>query len=311
VAICEVNDSLRNQIADRYGITESYRSLAEALERDFHLAIIATPAPFHVPQAEQLVSRGTHVLIEKPLSTTTEGIEQLRGTIVARKLVAAVAYPYRAHPALYAMRTAIASGRFGAPLQVTVVAGQSFPKYRPAFRDTYYRSRETGGGAIQDALTHLINAVEWIVGPTERVVGDAARLKLDGVSVEDTTHVLARNGQVLTSYSLNQHQPANETSLTLVCEAGQARFEYHRNRWSWIVEPDSEWQEESFGELQRDEVFQRQANSFLDAVERGSPPLCTLDEGEATLRTVLAILKSLESDRWESVDPLLKDGSQR
>src|SRR4029077_9536877 len=114
-----------------------------------------------------------------------------------RGLTAGVAYPYRAHPAVAAMRAAITTGRFGQPLEVIVVAGQHFPTYRPAYRDIYYRDRAAGGGAIQDALTHLINAVEWIVGPTTSVVADAERLKLDGVTVEDTAHVLARNGDVL------------------------------------------------------------------------------------------------------------------
>ena len=303
VAICEPNDSLRNRIAHRYGVTEAYNCLDDSAERAFDAAIIATPAPLHVEQAQALASRGTHVLIEKPLSTKIEGLAVLRETLAAGNLVAAVAYPYRAHPALSAMHAAIAAGRFGAPLQVTVVAGQYFPKYRPAYRDTYYRTRASGGGAIQDALTHLINAVEWLVGPTRRVVGDAAQLKLDGVEVEDTAHVLARNENVLAAYSLNQHQPANEITITVVCESGQARFEYHRNRWSWLTEECGEWQEESFGPPERDEMFLRQANAFFDAVTIGARPLCTLEEGEVTLHTVLAILTSLESGRWEAVSP--------
>ena len=104
-------------------------------------------------------------------------------------MIAGVAYPFRAHPSVSAMRAAIIAGRFGKPLQVTVVAGQHFPTYRPAYREIYYRDRATGGGAIQDALTHMINAVEWIVGPTTSVVADAERLKLDGVEPSKTRHI--------------------------------------------------------------------------------------------------------------------------
>ena len=59
----------------------------------------------------------------------------------------------------------IRSGRFGEPVQIVATCGQHFPHYRPAYRDTYYRDRRTGGGAVQDALTHIINAGEWLVGP--------------------------------------------------------------------------------------------------------------------------------------------------
>jgi predicted dehydrogenase len=227
-------------------------------------------------------------------------VVELDREAAAAGLVAGVAYPYRAHPALAAMRSFLAAGQLGLPLQVNVVAGQNFPTYRPAYRDTYYRQRASGGGAIQDALTHLINAVEWLIGPTTSVVADAACLKLDGVEVEDTAHVLARHGGVLTSYSLNQHQPANELTITVVCERGQARFEGHRTKWSWLQEVDGAWHDEVF-QLDRDTLFRQQADAFLTAIEQGTFPLCPLAEGRATLNTVLAILGSLDSRRWEDV----------
>jgi predicted dehydrogenase len=300
VSVCEPNRKLRESITDRYEVASAYDGLDVALADSFHMAVVATPAQLHISQAIQLVGRGVNTLIEKPVSLVRDGIGELRNALDQSRLIAGVAYPYRAHPALAAMRDSIASNRFGRPLQVVVVAGQNFPTYRPAFRDTYYRSRETGGGAIQDALTHLINAVEWIVGPTTSVVADAARLKLDGVEVEDTAQILTRNGDVLTNYSLNQHQPANELSITVICEHGQARFENHRAKWSWLQEVDGAWQEEAM-ELDRDTLFRRQADAFLDAVEGHAQPLCNLNDGVATLETVLSALKSLESKQWENV----------
>lgn len=300
VAICEPNPSIRNSIRDRYVISQSFESLDEALSESFDLAIVATPAPLHIRQASLLVEKGIRPLIEKPLSLSLEGIQELDRTATSRGLVAGVAYPYRAHPAFAAMRDAIDSGRFGKPLEVIVVAGQHFPTYRPAYRDIYYRDRATGGGAIQDALTHLINAVEWIVGPTTSVVADAAHLRLEGVTVEDTVHVLARNSDVATSYVLNQHQPANELTITVICERGQVRFEGHRAKWSWITEVDGAWREESVS-LDRDTLFRRQAEAFLDTVEARRTPLCSINEGCATVETVLGILASLESRRWEQI----------
>jgi predicted dehydrogenase len=301
VAICEPDSAIRATIADRYGIAKCYTSFEKALEHPFDLAVVATPAPFHIPQARKLVEHGISPLIEKPLSLSLDGLPELEPSVAVRGITAGVAYPFRAHPSLAAMRAAILEGRFGRPLQVTVVAGQHFPTYRPAYREIYYRDRATGGGAIQDALTHMINAVEWIVGPTTSVVADAERLKLDGVAVEDTAHVIARNGDVLANYSLNQHQPANELSITVVCERGQSRFEGHRACWSWLSEVDGAWQEETTM-LDRDTLFRRQAEEFIAAVDRRTQPLCTLAEGRATVETVLAILKSLTTKQWESTN---------
>ncbi len=301
VSICEIGDEVRQRIADRYGVTRTYSNLDSALGGVFDspidaigdkAAVVATPAHLHVPIATRVAEAGHHLLIEKPLATSLEGVEQLRQLVIEKGIVAAVGYNHRAQPALAEMKRAIDSGRFGAPVQIVIVAGQHFPTYRPAYREIYYADRATGGGAIQDGLTHLVNAGEWLVGPVDRVVADAAHQVLDGVEVEDTVCVLTRQGSVLGSYNYNQHQAPNETTTTVVCSQGTARFESHRHRWRWITVPDEDWNDEPCDALERDTLFIRQANVFLDAVEMGTKPLCSLDEGIQTLRVNLAILES-------------------
>ena len=301
LSLCETNPELRQQIAKQYEIDQVYTDLDAALEGRPDAAVIATPAPLHVPMACQLAKSGVHLLIEKPLSTTLDGMDDLQQIVEQQRLVVSVAYVYRAFPMLAAMREAIRPGRFGRPVQLTLVAGQHFPTYRPAYRDTYYKDRATGGGTIQDALTHMLNAGEWLVGPIDRLVADAAHQVLDGVEVEDTVHVCARHGDVLASYSMNQHQAPNETTFTVVCEKGTARSELHQQRWRWMTVPDEPWQEESQGELPRDAVFIAQANAFLDAVEGRTSPVCTLQEGRQTLRCNLAALASVEQGTWQTV----------
>jgi len=170
----------------------------------------------------------------------------------------------------------VLSGRFGKPVEIVAVCGQHFPTYRPAYRETYYVDRATGGGAIQDALTHILNVGEWLVGPIERLVADAAHRVLAGVTVEDTVHVLTRHGDVLGSYSLNQHQAPNEVTMTVICERGTVRWETHAQRWRWMMHPDDLWHDEPHEPQPRDAMFVTQANRFLDAVEgRTSLPLST------------------------------------
>ena len=53
--------------------------------------------------------------------------------------------------------------------------------------------------------------------------------------------------------------------------------------------------------LERDELFTRQANLFLDAVEGRQPPLCSLEEGWQSLRVNLAALASVEARKWMDV----------
>jgi len=302
-SICEINPALRERAVQQHPIAQCYSSLEAALADRHDAAVIATPAHLHVPIAIRLAEAGMHLLVEKPVSASMEGIDTLRQVLQNRNLLAAVGYSLRSIPSLRAMKEAIASGRFGHPVQVIAICGHDFPAARPAYRETYYRDHATGGGAIQDALTHIINAAEWLVGPADRALADAAHQMLDGVNVEDTVHLLTRHGRVLGCYSLNQYQAPSETTITVVCEHGTARFENHMNRWRWMTRPDEPWHDEPGGQFSYDEEITHQANVFLDAMEGRVPPPCSLEEGIQTLRVNLAALASLDQKTWQTVGP--------
>ena len=302
VSICEINDNLRKKVADNYKIKNSYADFTLALEAGHDAIVIATPAHLHIPMAQQAAESGLHLLIEKPLSISLDGIDCLDRTIKERQLVAGVAYVLRHIPVLSAMKKVLDSGRFGRPLHITVISGQHFPTYRPAYREIYYASHATGGGAIQDGLTHLINAICWLAGPVERLVADCAHQVLAGVEVEDTVNVLTRHGDALASVSMNQHQAPDEGVITIVCERGTLQSEIHSNRMRWMTEPETEWQEESWPDFERDHAFVSQANCFLDAIDGKSAMPCNLSEARHTLECILAVLEaSRDSANWKSV----------
>jgi predicted dehydrogenase len=297
VSVCDTNSALRERMAKQYEV-RGHESLENALAAGIDAAVIAAPAQLHIPLALPLARAGVHLLIEKPLAVDLSLVGQLQCEVAKHNVTVAVAYVYRAHPALAAMKQAIDAGRFGRPLQIVATCGQHFPHYRPAYREIYYRDRATGGGAIQDALTHVVNAGEWLVGPIDRLIADAAHQALPGVEVEDTVHLLTRQGGVLGSYSLNQHQAPNEATIQVNCESGTARFEFHAHRWRRMAKPDQGWTDENHGPLERDALFIAQAKSFLAALRGEGAPLCSLDEGVQTLRSNIAALASCASGGW-------------
>ncbi|TWU25427.1 1,5-anhydro-D-fructose reductase [Novipirellula galeiformis] len=305
VSFVEPREEIRREIESLYPNVRSFASLDEISDWDqFDAAVIATTAPQHLTHAQAMLERGINVLIEKPLAVDVAEAEAFSRTAEAHGKVIAVAYVYRANPLLVQMRDAIRSGEYGKPLEFIAYGGQHFPTYRPAYRETYYRSHESGGGAIQDALTHVFNVGQFLVGPMEKIVVDADHQVLDGVEVEDTVHALARHRDgVMASYVLNQHQPANEMTMTVVCERGQLRMENHRERWRVCTAPDTDWRDFSLPvPLLRDELFVRQADAFLDAIEGKAAPLCDLQEGLQTLRMNVAAISSWRGGQWEAIN---------
>lgn len=298
LAICDSDASLAESVAKRYGIDELHTSLEGALANPPDIAVICTPAHLHIPMGLQLAESGVDLLIEKPLSTSSDRVGRLTRTVSENHLTCGVAYVMRHHPCLRDVHKIVASGRFGAPLQLTLTSGQHFPYYRPAYRETYYANHNTGGGAIQDALTHMMNVSQWLLGPTTSLVCDADHLSLNGVTVEDTVHVLSRHNTTMASLTLNQFQSPNESTLLINFECGTIRIEFHRNHWHFHDTPEGGWELGASYKMERDDLFIRQANIFLDNCLNQTGPTCSLAEATHTLNTNLAMLQSTMSRQW-------------
>lgn len=301
VSLCEPRAGRRNEVMQRYSV-QGYPTWEQAVEQEtFSAAVIASPAPFHVPTAEALADRGIDLLIEKPLALSTDGLCRLLRRVEQRNSRVAVGFVYRAMPALQKLRSAVQTGEFGRIVQIQVMAGQHFPCYRPAYREIYYADPEQGGGLMQDMLPHPLNAVEWIAGPASSVIADASHQVLADVDVEDTVNVLARHGDIMVSYSLNQHQPVNEYVITVLGDRGAARWELVGGRWLSANVNGGDWSQRDAFVHDRDDYYIGQADSFLDVLAGKAEPLCSLADGVETLMSMLAVLKSSESRTWEPV----------
>jgi predicted dehydrogenase len=294
VAASDTSPAALARIKETYGAATSGDWLTEVQSRRHGVAVICTPAALHVEMATRALEAGLHVLIEKPLSQSLAGIDRLLATRDRQRRQVAVAYTFHTYPVLRAVREFARENPFGPILQAVATAGQPFHRLRPGYATTYYRDRKTGGGAIQDALTHTASWMESILGPTESVLCDCAHLAVPDVQVEDTVHIAARHAGAISSYSLNQFQAPNENYIQLNSAEGSIRIEVHRQRWGTFAVGASDWEWRPPFTLGRDDPFITQANAFLDQVEGRSPPLCSLEAGIQTLRFNLAALASAE-----------------
>ncbi|MSU73244.1 MAG: Gfo/Idh/MocA family oxidoreductase [Opitutus sp.] len=294
VTACDTNPTLLERIASTYRVPTRTGAASALADAEFDTVVICTPAPLHIPFALEALAAGKHVLIEKPLSHSLAGLDELFAARATSGRQIAVAYVLHVYPFLIAAREFLARGDFGPVLQASANCGQPFHVFRPAYAQTYYRDHATGGGAIQDALTHIANWMEGVLGPTASVLCDCAHLGLPDVNVEDTVHVSARHGggRVLVNYTLNQFQAPNEIALQFNAAGGSVKIEFHRQRWGTFPAGASDWTWHEAPPVERDAHFIAQANAFLDQIEGRPSRLCSLEAAAQTLRFNLAALAS-------------------
>ena len=165
-------------------------SFQDLIEFAPQIAVIANPSSHHLGISQFLADRGTHLLIEKPISTSLVGIQKLLNTCNQNKLILMVGYNLRYSNSLLHYRDLIEANFIGEIFSLRSEVGQYLPTWRP---DTDYRNgvsakQELGGGALLE-LSHELDYLQWIFGEIDWVNAILVQQSSLEIDVEDTVHV--------------------------------------------------------------------------------------------------------------------------
>jgi len=104
-------------------------SLADAISKGIDAAIISSPANFHLSQASELAKTGIHLLIEKPLSHTLDGVYQFLNEVSTKGITVLTGYVLRYDPAAKKFARMIQTGLLGKLLHARVQYGSYLPDW--------------------------------------------------------------------------------------------------------------------------------------------------------------------------------------
>jgi predicted dehydrogenase len=296
-SIAEPNRGTREKIITQYTVQEAYVDFMEANLDDFDGIVICTPTNLHIPVTLELVKAGKHILLEKPLAMNMNGVDQLKRLHSLGKTVLNVGYNFRCDPLYQELRDRILAGEAGSIRLVNYYIGQYWPRMRKDYPPKYAQSRTTGGGAIPDHLVHMINFFEWCFGPPIEVSANQWRLGLKEIATEDTANIIFKfKGGIIAFLGICLCQQDNKMSLQVIGEASTIQLSSEKGCLEIFNPEDRTWINGTSKSLDRDTVFLHQAKHFIDCIEGRDTPRCTLKEAEQTLKTILAALKSSDSD---------------
>jgi predicted dehydrogenase len=154
----------------------------------YSAAIVCTPNNLHIPVAKKVVESSINVFVEKPLSNSRDGVEDLVKGVDKRGLIAMAGFNLRYEPGLQYLKKIlnpekIAFGR--------LEFGSYLPSWRPGsdYRAIYSANRSMGGGIILDDV-HEIDYACWLMGYPEKVTGFSGKFSDLEIDVEDTAELL-------------------------------------------------------------------------------------------------------------------------
>lgn len=159
--------------------------LNDALKtKSFDAALICTPNHLHIHTARKVVDAGLDVFIEKPLSHTYDGVEELNEDITKKQIIAMGGFNLRFEPGLNYLKKNLNPDDVAF---VQIESGSHMPTWRPGsdYRTTYSANKSMGGGIILDD-THELDYACWLFGYPQSVKCSFGKFSNFEIDVEDT-----------------------------------------------------------------------------------------------------------------------------
>ena len=275
---------------------ETVHDLDSALAARPDAAFLCGPASEHVVIARQLAEHGIHLFIEKPISDRLDGVAELIEFCAARRVVLAVGYCLRFHPAIAGMRDAIADGLIGRVLHAQAEVGQSLPDWRSAGGPPVAGAVAALGGGVLLELSHEIDMLCWLLGRPSAVSANLARLGDVAVDVEDCADLLlewpsgARGTIHLDWLSRPPRRSCTVigTEGTLHADLVTGALDLYTDSWRNLVPPAPD---------RIGATYPAEVAHFLDCITTGTAPLISGTAALDTLAVVVAAKEAAASGR--------------
>ena len=306
VAVAEPREEAGRELAGRH--RAAWHATLEALlaRPDVDIVVLATPSGLHPEQAVLAAAAGKHVITEKPMAITADGIERMIGACRAAGVTLSVIFQTRFTPDTLRLKRALDAGLLGRPVVGNaVVHWRRTPAYYAAsggWRGTWALD---GGGALMNQSIHTIDLLQWLLGPVESLAAQTATLA-HPIEAEDTATAALRfaSGALGTIQGTTTASRDWPVRVEIVGTEGRAVLEGGRlTVWAaerpaadaLLTPRDREWTAGAHPDEPFGAAHGRQLRAVFAALRAGEPPPFPGEEARKAVDIILAIYRSAAS----------------
>jgi len=306
IGVCGKSGKSARILSDKYGclVFENYQELLSNPEID--IVTIATPSGLHMEPTIEAAKKGKHVLCEKPIEITLDRIDAMIEAHQKSGTYLGGIFNYRYTDVLAPLKNAIDTGRFGVITHASV--------YVPWWRsDDYYEGnwRGTweldGGGALMNQSIHMIDMLQYLMGPITSIKSFSATLAHPQIEAEDSSvsALQFENNALGVIYGTTGAWPGQARRLEIMGTKGTVVQE-DDNIIKWEFADKIEGDEEILANFGNDQGVggasdptaipfvnhQRNIEEFIQAIETESPFSIDGYEARKAVEIILRIYKS-------------------
>lgn len=154
-------------LANKFGVPNYFDNYDEFLESDIDAVYIASSNEKHYEQVVKASKAGKHIFCEKPLALNSKQAEEMVKAADDNKVLFAVNYIHNFHPLTIKAKELISTLKLGKIVSIQANFNIDFPPDNN-FR---FKKEKSGGGALRDLGTHMINLLRFFGGEISEIDG--------------------------------------------------------------------------------------------------------------------------------------------
>ncbi len=268
-------------------------NLADAVD-NVDAVIVCVPTSLHIPVITEIIkNKPYHIYLEKPLSHSVSGCDELVFSQKRANKVLVVGYMLPNHPVLLKTKEMLDAKVVGRVLSVRAESGFYLPKWHPweDYRNFYMSWKSGGGGALLDT-SHEINYLQWLFGDIDEIKGFVGTVSDLEITSDDLVTALFqfKNG-IFGELHLDLLQFDEARFCKIIGTEAVLTADLTKNTICMSNRKDSSWKEELL-EVDFDKIYHNQLREFVAACNGNSHNLITGEEALNTMQVVEAIRRS-------------------
>lgn len=292
------------QIRENVSLEEEFHirafgNLDEALLEKPEIAYITNITKSHIPCAIRCAEAGCHLFLEKPISDSMDGIEELKKVAKEKQCKVFVGYQNRLHPGIRYLKEFLEKKSIGNILSVRSVVGERLVTMHTYedYKETYMARKDMGGGVLLNQMVHELDYLYDLFGMPKSVYACGGINGNLGIDVEDNLDAIYRyetkDGCFPVSVHADFYQSPPSRFVKVVGEKGHIIVDLLKATVMQAV--GDEVRTTSYPDFVRNDMFIEECKLFMQCIHDHTEPAITLEDGICSLKLALAARKSIET----------------
>lgn len=298
-------------LAYKYGVKACAR-LDDAYAAAPNVVLVCAPTSLHLPLAREAILHGCDVFVEKPLSHTLEGVDEL--ITLGRELghVLMVGYNLRFNVCARQIKAWLDEGRIGHVASARLHVGSYLPWRHPweDYRQGYGARQDLGGGVLLDAI-HEIDYALWFFGLPKCVYCISGKFSNLEIETEDVAELLlSYPDQKVVSIHLDYLQRPPQRWCELIGDGGVIRCDFYNGN-AWLFEGNQHKWTQFEDRSDPNDEYVREMEHFLECVVDRSAPVVDGLTARKSLAIAVAAKRSADEGQPVGLAPYLASEVKR